>query len=94
MAKIFLSILTLALIFALNIPETYAFMGGSPAQQTRTIGGKNPLKQRNIRRANPQTKVYHNSSCKYFKSKQSTIMFKSAQEAMLSGFRPCTRCGG
>ena len=94
MRKIFFFIIIFCLVFTLNISNIYAFMSGSPTHQSRTIGGKNPLKQRNVRRANPQTRIFHNSTCKYFKSKQSTILFKSAQEAILSGFRPCTKCGG
>ncbi|MCR5812954.1 MAG: hypothetical protein K6G15_00480 [Desulfovibrio sp.] len=85
-------IVLLAVIVVLQ--ESVAFVGGAPVQQQRTIGGKNPLKQPNLRKGNPQTRVYHNRSCPYFKSKSSTIYFKSADEAKLSGFRPCPRCGG
>ncbi|MBQ7457168.1 MAG: hypothetical protein IJS54_06160 [Desulfovibrio sp.] len=73
---------------------SFAFLSTGPATQTRTIGGKNPLKQRNFRRGNPFTRVYHNSGCRHFKSKQCTILFKSADEARVSGFRPCSLCGG
>ncbi|MBQ7608073.1 MAG: hypothetical protein IJU76_08910 [Desulfovibrionaceae bacterium] len=82
------------LILCFHVGIGYAFFSGTATHQTRTIGGKNPLKQRNFRRGNPQTRVYHNSSCSYFKSKKCTILFKSAEEARLSGFRPCSRCGG
>ncbi|MBR3665099.1 MAG: hypothetical protein IKN64_10705 [Desulfovibrio sp.] len=86
------SFLLLALV--LGPQPSLAFVGGGPVHQSRTIGGKNPLKQHNLRRGNPQTRVYHNRSCPYFKSKSSTIFFKSADEARMSGFTPCPRCGG
>ncbi|MBQ7617828.1 MAG: hypothetical protein IJS50_03040 [Desulfovibrio sp.] len=83
--------LTLGLFFN---PQTLAFVGGAPVGQTRTIGGKNPLKQRHLRKGNPINRVYHNSSCIYYKSKQSSILFKSPEEARSAGFRPCSQCGG
>ena len=81
-------------VFSLCTDMGWSYMGGGVVTQERTVGGKNPLKNRSIRRANPQTRLFHNSSCKHFKSQQSSIVFKSAQEAILSGFRPCSRCGG
>ena len=94
MYKVLLLSLVLSVLLVVDIEPAAGFMGGVSAQQSRTIGGKNPLKQRNVRKANPQTRVYHNSNCRYYKSKQCTILFKSAEEARLAGFRPCSKCGG
>ena len=88
-------IVFMALLLCLGMRDVaLSYMGGGTVTQNRTVGGKNPLKDRSVRRANPQTRIFHNSSCKHFKSPKSTIVFKSAQEAILSGFRPCSRCGG
>ena len=94
MSRIIVIGLFVLAMLSLDYAEVYSFMGGMQTSQGRTIGGKNPLKQTSIRRGNPQTRIYHNSRCSYFKSKQCTIVFKSAQEAQLSGFRPCSKCGG
>ena len=94
MSKFLSLILMVAALLCFDSILAYSFMGGVSVHQSRTIGGKNPLKQRGYRKGNPQTKIFHNSTCRYYKSKHSTILFKSAQEAILSGFRPCSKCGG
>ncbi len=43
---------------------------------------------------NPKSKIYHNSSCRYFGGKSSTAVFGSAREARENGYRPCQTCGG
>ncbi|MBO4335374.1 MAG: hypothetical protein J5846_06010 [Desulfovibrio sp.] len=92
--SVVLALVFLLLLLSLVGQQSSAFVGGAPVQQQRTIGGKNPLKQPNLRKGNPQTRIFHNRSCPYFKSKSCTIFFKSAEEAILSGFKPCPRCGG
>lgn len=43
---------------------------------------------------NAQSKIYHNSSCRYFNCKACTVVFRSAAEAAAKGFRACRVCGG
>ncbi|MCR4666659.1 MAG: hypothetical protein K5657_05125 [Desulfovibrio sp.] len=94
--RIFLcSLLFLPFAFALT-PDTtsQAFFSGGGVAQPRMVGTKKTVKQRNQRRGNPQTRVYHNPTCSYFKSKSATILFNSPEEARRHGFRPCSKCGG
>lgn len=43
---------------------------------------------------NRNSRVYHNSSCRYFWCKACTVGFQTAREAAAQGFRPCKVCGG
>ena len=43
---------------------------------------------------NRESRIYHNSSCRYFWCKACTVGFHSSQEARAKGFRPCKVCGG
>lgn len=43
-------------------------------------------------RGNPDSKIYHNSTCQYYKAKNSTVVFKSEAEAQAKGFKPCSKC--
>lgn len=43
---------------------------------------------------NKNSRIYHNSGCRYFWCKACTVGFRTAQEAMTRGFRPCKVCGG
>lgn len=45
-------------------------------------------------RGNPSSKVYHNSSCRYYKSKGASKVFASPAEAKAAGFKPCKVCKG
>lgn len=43
---------------------------------------------------NPESKVLHGPSCKYYNAKNSTVVFKSLEEAKRQGYRLCTICNG
>lgn len=41
---------------------------------------------------NPDSKVYHLPSCRYYNSKGASKVFKTAEEAGAAGYRPCKTC--
>lgn len=43
---------------------------------------------------NAQSRIYHNSSCRYYFCKRCTVVFATAQAARAAGFRACKVCGG
>ena len=45
-------------------------------------------------RGNPESKIYHNSSCRYYKSKSVSKTFVSPADAKAAGYRPCKVCKG
>lgn len=45
-------------------------------------------------RGNVQSRIYHNSACRYFACKACTAVFESAREARENGYRACKVCGG
>ena len=45
-------------------------------------------------RGNPSSKIYHNSSCRYYKSKGASKVFASPAEAAAAGYKPCKICKG
>lgn len=49
-------------------------------------GGAEPL------RGNTRSRVFHQSSCRYYKCTNCTAKFASAREAVDSGYRPCGIC--
>lgn len=51
-----------------------------------SIGGAQPF------RGNTQTKVFHQSSCRYYTCTNCTAKFATAAEARESGYRPCGVC--
>ena len=45
-------------------------------------------------RGNANSRIYHNSRCKYFNCKACTVQLASPQDARAKGFRACKVCGG
>ena len=43
---------------------------------------------------NPQSRIYHNSGCRYYNCKACTVVFTSTKEAKAQGYRACKVCGG
>lgn len=41
---------------------------------------------------NTQTRVFHQSTCRYYSCKNCTAQFATAQEAIRNGYRPCGIC--
>ncbi|MDR1659089.1 MAG: hypothetical protein LBR94_01945 [Desulfovibrio sp.] len=48
----------------------------------------------NVYHGNWSSRIYHNSTCKYFTCKRCTVKFFSAEEAEAKGYRSCKVCGG
>lgn len=45
-------------------------------------------------RGNPASKIYHNASCRHYKSKGASKVFASPAEAKAAGYKPCKICKG
>ena len=45
-------------------------------------------------RGNPESKIYHNSSCRYYKGKSVSKTFASPADVKAAGYRPCKVCKG
>lgn len=43
---------------------------------------------------NVQSRIYHNSSCRYYFCKRCTAVFATVQAAQAAGYRACKVCGG
>ncbi len=43
-------------------------------------------------RGNPASKVYHKETCKYYTSKNATVLFTTEDGAKAKGFVPCKVC--
>ncbi len=43
---------------------------------------------------NPTSKIYHNSSCRYFNCKNCIVIFMSREAAMSAGYRAYKICRG
>lgn len=45
-------------------------------------------------RGNPNSMIYHNSSCRYFNCKACVVSLSSPAEAKKRGYRACKKCKG
>ncbi len=43
-------------------------------------------------KGNPNSKVYHKASCRFYKSKSSSKEFKTEADAKKAGYTPCKQC--
>jgi hypothetical protein len=43
-------------------------------------------------KGNPKSKIYHLPTCRHYKSKHTTVVFKSEAEAQKAGYRICKKC--
>lgn len=43
---------------------------------------------------NPNSKIYHNSSCRYYTCKACTVQFPTREAAEQQGYRACKVCKG
>jgi len=43
-------------------------------------------------KGNPDSKIYHKASCRFYNAKGSTKVFKSEAEAVKAGYTPCKQC--
>ncbi|TLU86144.1 MAG: hypothetical protein FDX30_03855 [Chlorobium sp.] len=41
---------------------------------------------------NTGEKVFHKSTCRFYNSKNSTVVFKTREEAIKAGYKPCKIC--
>lgn len=65
--------------------------GTAPVQKSAPVVGKAAGQAVH---GNPNSKIYHVPSCRYYNSKGASKVFKSAEEAGAAGYRPCKTCGG
>lgn len=70
----------------------------APAAATAPAPAAQPApKPKNVEagyRGNPESKIYHNSSCRYYKGKSVSKTFASPADAKAAGYRPCKVCKG
>jgi methylphosphotriester-DNA--protein-cysteine methyltransferase len=45
-------------------------------------------------KGNPDSKIYHKSTCKHYAAKGSTSEFTSEAEAVKAGYKGCKKCSG
>lgn len=46
-----------------------------------------------VLKGNPDSKIYHKSTCKHYAAKGATVEFQSEAEAVKAGYKPCKKCG-
>ena len=75
---------------ALSAPAQQA----APAPAAKPAPKAAPQKMEAGYRGNPESKIYHNSSCRYYKGKSVSKTFASPADAKAAGYRPCKVCKG
>ena len=73
---------------ALSAPAQQA----APAPAAKPAPKAAPQKMEAGYRGNPESKIYHNSSCRYYKGKSVSKTFASPADAKAAGYRPCRVC--
>ncbi len=91
MKRVLLSLLFCGLLLT---PCAATDLFAAAAQNAPQPAAAAPAKKGSGFRGNPDTKIYHNSGCRYFNGKGSSKVFPSAQEAVKAGYRPCKVCKG
>ncbi|WP_303739984.1 sunset domain-containing protein [Desulfovibrio piger] len=66
----------------------------APAPAAQPAPKAAPQKMEAGYRGNPESKIYHNSSCRYYKGKSVSKTFASPADAKAAGYRPCKVCKG
>lgn len=80
---------------ALSAPAQQAAPAATaPAPVAKPAPKAAPQKVEAGYRGNPESKIYHNSSCRYYKSKSVRKTFASPADAKAAGYRPCKVCKG
>ena len=75
---------------ALSAPAQQA----APAPAAKPAPKAAPQKMEAGYRGNPESKIYHNSSCRYYKGKSVSKTCASPADAKAAGYRPCKVCKG
>ena len=75
---------------ALSAPAQQA----APAPAAKPAPKAAPQKMEAGYRGNSESKIYHNSSCRYYKGKSVSKTFASPADAKAAGYRPCKVCKG
>ena len=75
---------------ALSAPAQQA----APAPAAKPAPKAAPQQMEAGYRGNPESKIYHNSSCRYYKGKSVSKTFASPADAKAAGYRPCKVCKG
>lgn len=97
MKKLLSLLLTLGLTCAPCGMALAASAQPAPAKPAASAAKPAPAASQKVEagyRGNPSSKVYHNSSCRYYKSKGASKVFASPAEAKAAGFKPCKVCKG
>jgi len=76
---------TLFAAFLVGVTVTFAADVAGTAKAT-PVEKKLPIK------GNAESKVYHKSTCQYYKSKKTTVVFKTEADAKKAGYRACKKC--
>lgn len=81
---------------ALSAPAQQAAPAAAtaPAPAAQPAPKAAPQKMEAGYRGNPESKIYHNSSCRYYKGKSVSKTFASPADAKAAGYRPCKVCKG
>lgn len=81
---------------ALSTPAQQAAPAATtaPAPVAKPAPKAAPQKMEAGYRGNPESKIYHNSSCRYYKGKSASKTFASPADAKAAGYRPCKVCKG
>jgi hypothetical protein len=87
MKKTFL-LMTGALVLAGFAWLTAARPGRGPFAKVPAKEGASGI----VYHGNTSSRVFHHPSCKYYHSKACVEVFRHKEEAMRSGFKPCTIC--
>ena len=66
----------------------------APAPAAQPAPKAAPQKMEAGYRGHPESKIYPNSSCRYYKGKSVSKTFASPADAKAAGYRPCKVCKG
>ncbi len=84
-----------------SVPKTTipAVVAGKAAATTSTAAVGSAAKTGTVKnvaagdfRGNPAEHIFHKSSCRFYSGKNNTASFKTREEAVKAGFRPCKIC--
>jgi len=78
--------ITMLATFLVGVSVTFATENATATKTTTPTVKKLPIK------GNTKSKIYHKPSCKYYKAKNTTVVFKTEAEAKKAGYRPCKKC--
>jgi len=72
-----------------------AFLVGATVTFAADVAGvtkTTPTEKKLPIKGNTVSKIYHKPSCKYYKAKNTTVVFKTEADAKKAGYRACKKC--